>query len=138
MKPLFATLGFVFFILGAIGVFLPVLPTTPFLLLASFCFAKSSKRFNDWFLSRKLYKKHLEGFVKNRSMTLRTKVGLCSFASCMLLIAFFLTDILFLRIFIIGLIAFKYYYFIFRIKTIKPAQQSEEEEESAILVAKES
>ena len=125
MKILYIALGFIFFALGAVGVFIPVLPTTPFLLAASFFFAKGSQRFNRWFLSTKLYKNHLESFVATRSMTLKTKICLLAFASTMLLIAFFMMSNLYGRIFILCLIAFKYYYFVFRIKTITPEQQAE-------------
>lgn len=105
-------------ILGVIGVILPVLPTTPFLLLTAYCYAKSSKRFHQWFISTSLYQNHLESFIDNREMTMKTKVRLLIFASTMLLIAMYFMDSLHLRIFIIALIIFKYYYFIFRIKTI--------------------
>ncbi|MFV0351768.1 MAG: YbaN family protein [Oscillospiraceae bacterium] len=125
MKILYIALGFIFFALGAVGAFIPVLPTTPFLLAASFFFAKGSQRFNRWFLSTKLYKNHLESFVATRSMTLKTKICLLAFASIMLLIAFFMMSNIYGRIFILCLIAFKYYYFIFRIKTITPEQKAE-------------
>lgn len=74
--------GFLAMGIGAVGVVLPVLPTTPFLLLASFCLAKGSERFHRWFTGTKLYKKHLESFVENRSMTLKTKFSLLIPASC--------------------------------------------------------
>lgn len=119
-KTLFVILGFIFFGLGAIGAVLPMLPTTPFLLLAAVCFTKGSARFDNWFKSTKLYKNHLDSFVTKRSMTLKTKICLCAFATCMLLIAFFLMSNIYGRIFIVCLILFKYYYFIFKIKTIKP------------------
>ena len=59
IKILWLAAAFISMALGAIGVILPVLPTTPFLLLASFCFAKGSERFHKWFTKTKLYKKHL-------------------------------------------------------------------------------
>src|SRR5699024_4590344 len=106
--------------IGAIGVILPILPTTPFLLLAAFCFAKGSVKFEKWFKSTTLYKKHLETFDKNRAMTLKTKISILSFASLMLLYPLIKIKILPVRIFIIFLYIFKYYYFIFKIQTIKP------------------
>lgn len=102
----------------AVGVVLPVLPTTPFLLLASFCLAKGSERFHRWFTGTKLYKKHLEGFVKNRSMTLKTKFSLLIPASCMLLLAFLAMQNVYGRAFIVFLIVFKYVYFFTKIRTV--------------------
>lgn len=122
MKTLYLIIGFLFFGLGAIGVILPVLPTTPFLLIASYCFARGSKRFNDWFLSTKIYQKHLDSFVKERAMTLKTKISLLSFASAMLILALCLVDVIYARILIIAVMIFKYYYFICRIKTIQEVQ----------------
>lgn len=118
MKLIYLMIGIVSTLLGAIGVILPVLPTTPFLLLAAYCFAKSSKRVNEWFLSTSLYKKHLDSFVKERAMTRKTKIMILTFASTMLLIAMYCMDNVYLRLLIVCLIAFKYYYFTFRIKTI--------------------
>ena len=121
MKLLYFIIACLATLLGVIGTFLPVLPPTPFLLLAACCFAKSSTRFHRWFTHTKLYKKHLESFIGERSMTLRTKVTLLAFASTMLLLAMYFMDNLWLRLFLGFLILFKYYYFIFRIRTI-PAE----------------
>ena len=87
IKLLWLMIGIVSMVLGAIGVVLPVLPTTPFLLLASFCFAKGSDRFHKGFIGTKLYKKHLESFVTSRSMTLKTKLCILLPASAMLILA---------------------------------------------------
>ena len=119
-KYIYITVGLIAFALGAIGVALPILPTTPFLLLASFCFARGSEKFNIWFTNTKVYKKHLESFVNERAMTLKQKVCLLAFADFMLAFPMILIDNLHLRIFLVCLILFKLYYFTFRIKTIKP------------------
>ena len=115
-------IGFLAMGLGAVGVVLPVLPTTPFLLLASFCLAKGSARFHRWFTGTKLYKKHLESFVENRTMTLKTKFSLLIPASCMLLLAFLAMQNVYGRLFIIFLILFKYVYFFTRIRTVPAGQ----------------
>lgn len=122
MRIIYVILGFIFTGLGALGVMLPILPTTPFLLLALACFTKGSKRFSDWFTGTKLYKNNIEDFVKERSMTLKNKVIILAFASSMLLIPLIVVDLLWVKLFIVFLIVYKYYYFIFKIKT-KPKEQ---------------
>ena len=68
--------GVVGVLLGCVGVVLPILPTVPFFLLTVFFFANSSQKLHDWFVSTKLYKKHLESFVKKKGMTVQTKLGI--------------------------------------------------------------
>lgn len=122
-KYFYITLGFIALGLGLVGVILPILPTTPFLLLTSFCFAKGSERFHVWFTNTNIYKKHLESFVKERAMTLKQKVLLLSFVNFMLAFPLILVDVLPMRITIIVLIIIKLYYFIFRVKTITPEEK---------------
>ena len=129
-KPFWIVLGFVALALGAIGVPLPLLPTTPFLLLAAFCFAKGSARLDAWFKSTKLYKNHLESFATNRAMTLKTKFCILLPATLMLTLAFFgmshkdTTGTRIGRITIIVLLILKYLYFFTRIKTIKAGEKA--------------
>ncbi|WP_055070242.1 YbaN family protein [Clostridium massiliamazoniense] len=118
-KFIYIAIGLVAFALGALGVMLPVLPTTPFLLLASFCFAKGSKRFEIWFTNTKIYKKHLESFVKEKAMTLKQKVCLLAFADTMIAFPLIILDNIYIKVFLIILVLFKFYYFIFKIKTIE-------------------
>ena len=118
MKYIYLSLAFLFLAIGAIGVVLPILPTTPFLLLASYFFGKGSKRFQHWFLSTKLYKNHLDSFVNSRAMTMKTKISILTIASLMLILAFIITKSVHARIFILVAMIFKYYYFTFKIKTI--------------------
>ncbi len=119
MKIIWCMLGFISIGIGAVGVVLPILPTTPFLLLASFCLAKGSTKFHNWFTSTKLYKNHLEEFVMSRAMTLKTKFSLLIPASCMLIFALILMPNIYGRAFIVFLIIFKYVYFFTKIKTVK-------------------
>ena len=105
--------------LGAVGVVLPVLPTTPFLLVASFCFAKGSERFHRWFMGTRLYQNHLDSFVRDRAMTLKTKFCILLPASAMLLIAMYMMSNLPGRLFILFLIFFKYIYFFTKIRTVR-------------------
>jgi len=124
LKPVLIALGCVAMCLGAVGVALPVLPTTPFLLLAAFCFARGSERFHRWFMATRLYKKHLEGFVHTRAMTLRAKVAICAPATAMLVAAACFAPVWHARVAILIVLALKYYIFLFKIKTIKPTKPS--------------
>ncbi|WP_196000589.1 YbaN family protein [Clostridium sp. 1001271B_151109_B4] len=122
-KYFYIILGFLALGIGLIGVILPILPTTPFLLVTSFCFAKGSERFHTWFTNSNIYKKHLESFVKERAMTLKQKVVLLSFVNFMLAFPLILVDVLPMRITIIVLIIIKLYYFIFKVRTISPEEK---------------
>ena len=51
----FAALGTLFLLLGIIGIFMPILPTTPFLLLTTACYARSSRRFYNWLMNHRLF-----------------------------------------------------------------------------------
>lgn len=124
MRILFIVLGFIFLGVGAVGIVVPILPTTPFLLLASFFFAKGSKRFHDWFLSTKLYKRYLESFVKSRAMTLKGKLTILIPVSCMLIITFILVNNIYARIVLVILFILKYLYFFTQIKTVSEEELS--------------
>lgn len=119
LKTTCLLLAFLSLGIGILGVVLPILPTTPFLLLASFFFAKGSDRFHKWFLSTKIYKNHLESFIRTRAMTLKKKLSILLPVSTMLIITFLLTKSLHARIAIAFVIVFKYYYFFTHIETIK-------------------
>ena len=88
MKIILIVLGFLSLGLGCVGVVLPILPTTPFLLLAAFCFAKSSERLNAWFRGTKLYKNNLETFTKGQGMTWRAKLRIMGTVTVIMAIAF--------------------------------------------------
>ena len=126
-KYFYITLGFLALGIGLIGVILPILPTTPFLLVTSFCFARGSERFHTWFTNSNIYKKHLESFVKERAMTLKQKVVLLSFVNFMLAFPLILVDVLPMRITIIVLIIIKLYYFTFKVRTISPEEKKDME-----------
>ncbi|MGN0366422.1 MAG: YbaN family protein [Suilimivivens sp.] len=75
--------------LGALGSVLPLLPTFPFLLLATICFTKSSERLHTWFMGTKLYKNNLESYVKGEGMTLKTKLRILGMSTFFMAISFF-------------------------------------------------
>lgn len=67
--------GWICVILAIIGIVLPLLPTTPFLLLAAFCFSKSSQRFHDWLLNHPWFGDYIRNFQSGRGMTLKAKIS---------------------------------------------------------------
>lgn len=87
---LWGAAGLLFFALGMVGVALPILPTTPFILLAAFCFARSSARLNAWFKRTRLYRQVLEGYATKRTMTVRAKLSILVPVTMLLAIGFFL------------------------------------------------
>lgn len=74
VRAIYITVGIICVGLGAVGMVLPVLPTTPFLLVAAFCFARSSERLNNWFRSTRLYRSHLETLNRGEGMTWPAKL----------------------------------------------------------------
>lgn len=110
--------------LGILGIFLPVLPTTPFLLLALFCFSRSSERLHQWFVDSLFYQKYLKEFDEKRAMTMRQKFTILAIAFPFCLFAFLTTNSIWARGALILLVLFQYWYFFFRIRTIKTRQAS--------------
>lgn len=68
-RILFFILGMITFVLGTIGLFLPILPTVPFYLATSFLWINSSKKWHDYFIQTKWYKAHMEGIIERKEMT---------------------------------------------------------------------
>ena len=73
-RVVFFLLGTFFVVLGAIGILLPVLPTTPFMLLAAACYARSSLRFYNWLLNNKIFGPTIRQWREDGSVALKTKV----------------------------------------------------------------
>ena len=89
-KILLVILGCIGVGLGAIGAVVPMLPAFPFLMLAAFCFARSSERLNRWFINTKLYKNNLETYVKGQGMTKKTKIRIMITVTVLMSIGFVL------------------------------------------------
>lgn len=106
--------------LGALGAVLPLLPAFPFLMLAAFCFAKSSEKLHNWFTSTRLYKKNLESFVQGKGMTVKTKVRIMLTVTILMSMGFIMMHAVPVGRIVLGIVWLCHVlYFIFGIKTLK-------------------
>lgn len=118
-KLLYILLGYVSLGIGAIGAVLPMLPAFPFLLLAAFCFARSSEKLHTWFINTKLYKDNLEDYVAGKGMTAKTKARIMVTVTLLMSIGFFMMKAVPVgRIVLACVWAFHILYFLFGVKTI--------------------
>ena len=90
VKALYFTGGTISLILGIIGIVLPILPTTPFLLLAAACYARSSKKFYDWLLNNRILGSYIRNYIEGRGMPLKVKIFTISMLWITILISAFL------------------------------------------------
>ena len=120
-RYVYLLLGLVSLGLGTIGTIFPILPTVPFLMLAAFCFARSSEKLHNWFVGTKLYKDNLADFVAGKGMTKAAKVRIMTTVTLLMGISFIMMGT---KGIVTGCVAlgcvwvFHVIYFVFGIKTI--------------------
>ncbi len=73
-KKIFIAIGLFCVTLGTIGIFVPILPTTPFFLLASFLFSKSSRKFYDKLINNKYLGHYIRDYLENKTMPTHSKI----------------------------------------------------------------
>jgi len=118
-RYLLISAGTIFLGFGVIGIFLPVLPTTPFLLLAAACYARSSKRFYDWLMNNKWFGTYIKNYREGRGVPLKFKVFTISLLWITILVSvFFVINNYWVKIILI-LIAIGVTIHIITIKTYK-------------------
>jgi len=90
-KLIYFYLGLFFLVLGFIGVLLPVVPTTPFILLAAFCFSKGSEKFHNWLLKNRIFGKMIQEWEEHKVISLAGKraatLGIITLGTTTLIIA---------------------------------------------------
>ena len=73
-KRLFLAAGFLSLGLGIAGIFLPLLPTTPFVLLSAFCFLRSSRSRYEWLINHRVFGRYISDYLIHRAIPLRVKI----------------------------------------------------------------
>lgn len=124
-KMLMVVLGCVGVGLGSVGAVVPMFPAFPFLMLAAFCFAKSSERLNHWFTHTKLYKNNLETYVKGQGMTKKTKIRIMVTVTILMSIGFIMMHAVPVgRVVLAFVWIFHMWYFACRVKTLKISENT--------------
>ena len=102
IKILLMIAGLIFLATGSIGIFVPLLPTTPFLILAAGCFIRSSERLYNWTLTNRIFGKYLKGYLEKKGIPLGVKLfTLFLLWFTILSSAIFFIDLLWVRIILI-------------------------------------
>ena len=101
-KYLLIALGSLSLGLGAVGVAIPVLPTTPFLLIALYCYLRSSQRLYDWLIHHRLFGTYLYNYVTYRAVSRSTKIGAMILLWLGLITSIILVDKLFVRLILLA------------------------------------
>lgn len=126
-KCILIVLGTISMGLGIVGIFLPILPSTPLLILTLFCYANGSTKFHNWFISTRLYKNHIEEFIMLRAMTRLNKIRVLATVTVLLTMPIIFINSILIRIILIFVITVHYFYFLFRVKTIPVVKKANTE-----------
>lgn len=121
VRAVYLVLGFVFLGIGIAGIVLPILPTTPFLLLTAAFFAKSSERFHNWFIQTKLYDKYINQALNKKAMTKETKRNAMLTLGIIFAAGFIFSPVWYAKAVIAVIAAGHLYYFLVKIKTVEEA-----------------
>lgn len=107
MRYILITIGLISAIVGFIGIVVPLLPTTPFLLLAAVCFSRSSERFNRWLVSTKVYGEYVESFKRDRGFTLKKKFKILLSLYIVIAFSLYMLDNFYIRIGLLIMVTFQ-------------------------------
>jgi len=119
LRYLLIIFGTIFLIFGIIGIFLPILPTTPFLLLSAACYARSSKRFYNWLMNNRWFGSYIKNYHEGKGILLKIKIFTISLLWVTILISiFFVINIFWIEL-ILVVIAIGVTIHIVTIKTYK-------------------
>lgn len=111
MKILFLALGIVSLVIGVVGIILPVLPTTPFLLLTVTLFSKGSDRVRKWFMTTQIYQLYLKEFHETHTMTKSQKTKVSVISDVMIFWSIFMVEQIPLKVLLATIMLLKHFYF---------------------------
>lgn len=118
LKYLLIIAGTLSFILGVLGVFLPLLPTTPFLLLASYCYYKSSVRLHKWLNNHRIFGQYIYNYMEYKAVKRKVKISAIIILWITLLISIILINIIYVKI-LLAIIGLAVTYHILSLKTLE-------------------
>ncbi len=124
VRVLLMIAGTFFVAVGLIGIILPILPTTPFLLLAAACYSKSSERCHRWLLTNRLFGNYIRNYLQGKGIPMKVKLSTIAFLWLTISVsAFFFVEILWVRI-LLYVIAIGVTAHILTLRTLKPTRET--------------
>jgi uncharacterized membrane protein YbaN (DUF454 family) len=120
----FLVLGTLSLVIGMIGVVIPVLPTTPLLLMASFFYLRSSKRMYNWLITHKIFGSYIYCYVTYHAISPRTKVGALIFLWATLVFSMVVIPGLHIKLFLV-VVGMAVTTHIILLKTLSPKEMNE-------------
>lgn len=127
---IFIILGILSLTLGVVGTVVPILPTTPFILLSVALFGVGSPKFHSWLLGTKLYQNYVEASISKKGMTKTRKCKIIITISCFFGVGIFFSPGMYVKLTIAIILLVHLYIFLFKVPTIKENKVSEREKEN--------
>lgn len=111
--------------LGALGAVVPLVPAFPFLMLAAWCFARSSEKLDRWFRNTRLYRENLKSYADGKGMTRKAKLRIMGTVTALMSVGFVAMGLkgIVTGCLVLGCVwVFHVIYFVFGIRTISPSE----------------
>lgn len=124
-RTILIIIGWLTIVLGTLGVFLPLLPTTPFILLAAWCFSRSSPRFHHWLLHRSWFGPYLRHWQQHKAMPPGARPRAIAVIIITFALSLWLVKILWVRILLLVMLVCLLF-FLWRIPVVDTEQQKEQ------------
>lgn len=120
-KTLYNLAGTVALLLGIVGIFLPLLPTTPFLLLASACYMRGSSRMYQWLVNQRHLGPYLVSYQQGRGIPLRAKIAALTMMWTSLTVSIVIVPLIWVRV-LLAVIGISVSIYVLRMPTLHPGE----------------